>query len=709
MMEVQMNRRTFLKTTVIGLTGLTIGCNWGCCPPNDENSYDVTIWINITEDNQITIVVVKAEMGQGVATSLPMIVAEELEANWKNINVELKGEIEDYLLEGSTGMTTASTSIRTLYTPLREVGAVAKEMLITACAQRWQVPPESLNAENSYITHPAKGSISYGELAEEANKLPIPENPVLKDPSEFKIIGKPLARLDMPDHVEGKTIFGTDVVVPDMLYAAVRQSPVFGGEVSNFDSLTLEGTNAEAIVDISGGVAVIAKSQWEAERALKSLEIEFNNPEEMEHLNSDDISEILTQDLVKTGKKVNLVGDPVSVMEKASIKVDATYEVPLLAHSPMETMTCTARVTSESCEIWVPTQAARFALDAAAEATGLDPSAIKVYPTYLGGAFGLKCFNDWVVHAIIASKSVNKPVKLIWSREEDMQHTYYRPAFKAEFSGGIDENNKISSWIAKSAGPEILNRLVYSIVGFIPFYDISNMSLHNVKSDFGANPPPLNEETTNIGIPVASWRGVGYTQNIFFVESFIDELAHAAGEDPLEFRKKHLNDSRSIAVLEKAAEIANWGQPSVSGAVQGLAFAHVHESILAQIVELSVEPGGKVKVYKVYCVIDCGNVVNPDIIKAQIEGGIIFGLTAALYGEITIKNGRVQQSNFNDYPLLTMKDSPEVETEIIISGANLGGIGEVSTPPIVPALTNAIFAATGDRIRKLPVSRHEFS
>ena len=700
-----MNRRTFLKTTIMGLTGLTIGCNWGCCPPEDENYSDVTIWINISEDNQVTIIVAKAELGQGVSTALPMIVAEELEADWQNIKVELRAELEPFFLAGS-GYTTSSNSIRTQFKPLRKVGAAAKEMLITACAQRWQVLPESLTAENSYISHPTKGSISYGELAEEANKLSIPENPVLKDPSEFKIIGKPLARLDMPDHVDGKTIFGTDIVVPDMLYAAVRQSPVFWGKVSNFDSLTLEGTNAEAILEIPAGVAVVAKSWWEADRLAQSLEIEFDNPEEMEDLSSEDISEILTQDLVKTGKMVNLVGDPVSAMEEASIQVNATYEVPFLAHAAMEPMTCTAKVTSTSCEIWVPTQAACFALDAAAETTGLDPSAIKVYPTYVGGSFGRKDMPDCVVHAILAAKAMGTPVKVIWSREEDIQHDYYRPAFKAEISGGIDDNNKIVSWIAKNAGPPLFGEWFHSITGFamIP-YDVSNMSVQTVESDFGVS----TTETKDFGVPVANWRGVGYTQNIFFVESFVDELAHETGEDPLEFRKKHLNDSRGIELLEKVAEMANWGQARVSGASQGLAFSHAHGSILAQVVEVSVESGGKINVHKVYCAINCGDVVNPDIVKAQIEGGIIFGLTAALFGEITLDSGRVQQSNFHNHPILTLKDSPIVETEIIISGAKLGGIGEVGTQPIFPAVTNAIFASTGHRIRRLPVSSYELS
>lgn len=709
-----MTRRTFLKTTVIGLTGLTLGCiiePW----PRDGNSSNITVWINISEDNQTTIMVAKAEMGQGVSTALPMIIAEELEADWDKVKVELTGEIGDFCISGG-GVTAASTSIMTLAKPLRKVGAAAKEMLITACAQRWQVGPESLTAEDSYVMHPTNGSISYGELAKEASKLPVPEDPTLKDPTEFKIIGKPLARLDSPDHIEGKSIFGTDVVVPEMLYAAVRQSPVFGGEVSNFDSLTVEGTHVEAIVQIPGGVAVVAKSYWAAEKVAQSLELEFDNPEEMENLNSEDISEELTQDLMKPGIQVKLIGDPESAMETASIKVDADYEVPFLAHAALEPLACTAKVTSTDCEVWVPTQGAQIVQYAVSKKIGLEPSSIKVHPTYIGGSFGRKAHADYAVQAVLAAKAIGKPVKLIWSREEDIRHDYYRPAFKAELKCGIDDNNKAVSWIAKNAGP-FLPALSYkgvppdfmAYMGFsnLP-YDFPNMSVHYVKSSFGVH--IVNK--SNYGVPIGFWRSIGFSQNTFFVESFVDELANATGVDSLEFRIKHLNDNnsgRKLAVLEKVAEMANWGRASVPGASQGVAFCGSFGEYVAQIAEVSVDSKGEIMVHKVFCVIDCIDVVNPDIVKAQVEGAIIFGLTAALFGEILLENGRIEQSNFHDYPLLTMKDSPQVETEIIKSGVGYLGVGEIGVPPIAPAVTNAIFGATGHRIRKLPISQYEFS
>ncbi len=704
-----------MKTSLVGFTGLTLGAIWagdpqgkvygGASRAEEQGPYYFSGWLNISEDNQITIIVVKNEMGQAISTALAMIVADELEADWERIEVEFRSELQTFTVQSWLG-TYGSLSILLGYDTMRKVGAAAKEMLITACARKWGVDPSTLHAENSVISHPLKGTITYGELARDASKLPVPKRPKLKSPDDFKIIGQPLQRLDARAHLEGKPIFGTDVDVPDMMYAAVRQSPVFGGEVIDFDSLSSAGAEAEAVVPIPNGIAVVAKSWWEAKKIIDSLDVEFSNPPEMADLSSKDISEQLARDIKKPGRKAKRLGNPYLALYQAAIKTEAAYEVPLLAHATLEPMTCTAHVTSESCRVWAPTQWASGVHLQAQKITALSSSDIKIYPTSVGGGFGRKVETDFAVHAILASKAVGKPVKVIWSRQEDIQHDFYRPAYRAKLLGGIDENGTIVSWIAKCAGPvlflplgseKLYTNMKVSLLGFdnLP-YTFPNMSVRFVHSDYG--------------IPRGWLRSISYTQNIFFVESFIDELAYAASTDPLEFRIRHLqNNPRSLAVLERVAEMADWGHPAIPGAVQGVAVMdHWGLTHVAQIAEVSIESTGKLVIHKVYCAIDCGRVINPDNVRAQMEGGIIFGLSTGLYGEITIENGSVVQSNLHDYRLLRLKDVPDVETSLIESGERPSGVGEYGVPPIVPAVTNAIFILTGRRIRNLPVTKYDF-
>jgi isoquinoline 1-oxidoreductase beta subunit len=599
-MEIKITRRKFIKISVAGFTGLTLGVIYadGChgkaqgggISTEEQGPYFVTPWLNISENNQITIIVVKNEMGQAVSTALAMIVAEELEADWGLIKVEFRPELESLAFPGLLG-TYGSLSILFGYNTMRKVGAAAKEMLITACARKWGVHPRTLHAENSMITHPLMGSITYGELAKDASGLRVPKRPKLKSPDDFKIIGQSLHRLDARAHLEGLPIFGTDVDVPDMMYAAVRQSPVFGGEVTNFDSLDIEGTDAEAIVPIPNGIAVVAKIWWEAEKIIDSLDVEFSHPPDMLDFSTEDIFEQLAKDIRKPGRIAKHTGKPHLALFWAPVKASATYEVPLLAHATLEPMTCTAHVTSESCEVWAPTQWARGILLQAQEITNLNPSDIKIYPTSVGGGFGRKAEYDFAVQAILVSKAVGKPVKVIWSRSEDIQHDFYRPACRAELSGGIDENGRIVSWIAKCAGPtlflpfgseKIYDSMIVTLFGFNnPPYTFPNMSVRFVHSEYG--------------IPIGWLRSISYAQNIFFVESFIDELAEVAKTDPLEFRMKHLQDNpRSLAVLERVAEMADWGNPSITGAAQGVAIMdHWGLTHVAQIVS------GRVKMYEI--------------------------------------------------------------------------------------------------------------
>jgi isoquinoline 1-oxidoreductase subunit beta len=698
-MNIPMKRRTFLKTTLSGLT-LGAGLTTGCKPTKTLNSRFVTIWLNISAQNEINVVIVKNEMGQGISTALPMVVAEELEADWGKIGFQFLPELDEYILskEGDYG-TADSMTIRIGYEPMRLAGAAAKEMLIKACAQKWRVSPSTLTAVNSQISHPAFGSISYGELAEAANRLPVPKHPKLKDPRDFKIIGRPLHRLDSRAHIEGKSQFGIDCKLPEMLYAAVRQAPVGGGDVINFDKLSVNGTKLEAIVPVRHGVAAVAKSWWEAQRALDNLDIQFSRPEDMKNLNSKEFSHDLDKALLEPTIKGEYKGDALAAWQKAAKTVKSAFEVPFLDHAAIEPLSCTAYATETSCEIWVPTQWTARVLWTARDRTGLPFSAIKIHPMFMGGGFGRKYEVDYVNHAILASKAVGKPVKVIWSREEDIQHGFYRSPAKAELSGALDRDGNIVSWIATLAAPRMgKNWFELSLAGFtqMPY------SIPNIKIDWAEYKPKIRN---------GYMRSVNMSHNYFFVESFIDELAHAAGQDPLAFRLRHVQHNvRAKAVLEKVAEMAGWGQSHRPGKAFGLCLFDSmandgKRTVIATVAEVAIATDGAVQVPKICCAVDCGRVINPDIAKAQIEGGAIFGLTAALYGKITINEGRVEQSNFHDYPLVDMISSPQIEVAITDSDQPPSGVGEYSVPGIAPAVTNAIFLITGKRITDLPINR----
>ena len=700
-----MDRRTCIKATVSGMAGLTLGVSLGSgCSRRPRFKLDPWAWLNISPTNEITVIVVKNEMGQGVSTTLPMIVAEELEADWERIRVELEPEIHDRIMSVDANYGTAdSMSIRTGFEPMRLVGAAAKEMLIAACARDWGVEAASVAASNGTVSHPIHGTLTYGALAGAASTLPVPAAPRLKDPAEFTLIGRSIERLDAPAHLTGESTFGIDVTVPDMMYAAVLQSPVFGGEVSNHESLSVAGTGAEAIVPIPNGVAVVARSWWDAKRALDSLAVEFSYPAGAAEVNSQSIRARLVADLSKPGRRVRSVGNAESAMESADTMVHDTFEVPFLDHAALEPINCTAHVTADSCEVWAPTQWAERALSAARRITKLEPSAITIHPTFIGGGFGRKYEGAFYSHPILASQAVGKPVKVIWSREEDMRHGAYRSAAMAELSGGLDGTGNIVSWRAKLAGPQGGAHpvsLSTACFRYLPY------AIPNIEVRFVRFMP---------GIPYGYMRSVNMAHNVFFVESFIDELAHAASIDPMEFRLRHVSgNTRVTAVLERVAEMANWGTPRVPGAQQGFALfdytaADNTRTVVAHVAEVVIESSGKVRVPRIYCAVDCGLAVNPDIVKAQIEGGAIFALTAALYGQITVKGGAVEQSNYHDYRLLEFKDAPQVDVEIIDTMPFPSGVGEYGVPGVFPAVTNAIYSLTGQRVRTLPLSKYDFA
>ena len=704
--ESTLTRRSIVKGSLVGFTGLTLGfpglihgstTRSGSSGEEGHIGHALGLWLNIAENDRITIIVVKNEMGQGISTALPMIIAEELDADWETIEVALRPELDERFLPGWHA-TYSSQSIVANWEIMRKAGAAAREMLLQAAAQRWGVDPASLSTHGGTVSHPRYGDLTYGQLAAAASAMELPESPELKDPADFRLIGQPLPRVDARDHVDGTRTYGIDVVVDGMLYAAVKQSPVFGGEVANFDSLDAEAAGVEAIVLIPNGVAAVAKSWWEAQRALDSLDVEFSAPDGMRELSSDSMQAALAAAAERPEKTDRVTGDANAAMDRAHTVVDATYEVPLLAHATMEPMCCAAHVTADRCEVWAPTQYAEGIRWEARRITGLRPGAIKIHTISMGGGFGRKAETDFVAQAITISKACGTPVKLIWSREEDVQHDRYRPPMCTIVKAGLDTSGRILSWISQCAQTPTwdddgtwnlwgLNRLPYEIADFRVDY----VSL-------------------KFGVPVGWLRGVGYSKHTFTVESFIDELALAASIDPIEFRLRHLQqDARAVRVLETVAQMASWGRPSVAGAAHGVAFLQHWGSYVAQIAKVSLDPDNRIRVHRVYTAVDVGTVINPDILKAQVEGSTVFGISTGVYGEITLDEGRVQQSNFHDYPLLNLADAPQVETSIIESQESPGGIGEYAVATAVPAVTNAIRTLTGDRIRSLPVTRHGYS
>lgn len=660
-------------------------------------------WIRVGADDTVTIMLDKSEMGQGVMTALPMLVAEELEVDWARVRVETAPADKAYTnpLLGMQG-TGGSTSVRSSWVGLRKAGATARELLVSAAAQTWGVKEEACHAEQGAVLHPASGRrLSYGALADKAATLPVPAEAFLKDPKDFKIIGKSLPRLDCADKVNGAAVFGTDVKIPAMLTAMVARCPVFGGKVRSFDGTRALGVKGvRQVLQIGSGVAVVADGSWAAQQGVAALSVQWDEGPNA-GLDTAAIGKTFAELAHKPGVEAKNRGDAAKAMQGAAKKIEAVYEVPFLAHATMEPMNCTAHVRRDGCDLWVPTQGQTNAQRTAAQITGLPPEAIKVHTTFLGGGFGRRFEQDFVAEAVELSKAVGAPVQLLWSRENDMQHDFYRPATYNRFSAGLDRHGQPVAWTHRIVGPSIMARVFPGMVkgGIDPtsVEGAANLpyAIPNLHVDYAMH---------DTGIPVGFWRSVGSSQNAFVTECFLDELAAATAKDPYQFRRELLRDApRHKGALELAAATAGWSKPVAKGISRGIAVHESFGSYVAQVAEVSVSKDGHIKVHRVVCAVDCGMVVNPDIIKAQMESAIVFGLTAALKGEITIKNGRVEQSNFHDYPLLRIDEMPEIVVAIVPSQENPGGVGEPGTPPIAPAVANAVFKATGKRLRRLPL------
>ena len=704
-----MERRHFLQ--VAGAAGLMIAFRIpdrrGVVP------FAPNAWLQIGTDDVVTLTIDKSEMGEGNHTALAMLIAEELDADWTKVKI---GAVPDNPAGWSRRMSTGgSTSVRTSWDILRKAGATARTMLVSAAAQTWGVEAAACSTQNGAVTH-ASHRLTYGALAQKAASLPVPENPPLKDPKDFRLLGKPTHRLDTPSKVNGTAQFGIDVRVPGMLVASIERASVFGGKVKTFDATRAKALpGVRHVVQIDGtpwtgtrgawgvgnesGVAVIADTYWQAVQARQALQITWD---EGPNAALGDIAGKLGALAGGAGVTAKTVGDAAAALTGAAKKIDAVYEVPFLHHATMEPMNCTAHVRADGCDVWAPTQNQTRAQEVAAEAAGLPKEKVRIHTTLLGGGFGRRLESDFVAEAVRLSKAAGVPVKVIWSREDDTRHGFYRPATYNRLAAGLDAQNKPIAWTHHIVAPPILLK-------FGPLQNGIDATLIDGAADVPyAFPNVLVDQVAAdlSGIPLGFWRSVGASQNAFVVECFMDEVAAAAGRDPYELRRELLQAKpRHLRTLELAATKAGWGTPLPAGHGRGIAIAEWEPTVCAEVAEVSVAPDGTVRVHRVVCAVDCGPVVNPDTLEAQMQGGVVFGLSAAMYGEITIENGRVKQGNFNDYPVLRMPEMPVVEVHIVPSTDALGGIGEPSVPPTAPAVCNAIFAATGKRIRRLPIGK----
>jgi isoquinoline 1-oxidoreductase beta subunit len=687
--------------------------------PSDEPRGDseITAWIVIEPDDTTIIRVARSEMGQGNFTALPMLVAEELECDWRFVHPEYIEPSENIARDHAWGdMTTAaSLSVRGSQSYLRKAGAQARHMLIEEAAERWHVPPGECSARDSVVTHGATGrTIRYGQIAKAAARRSIPADVPLKSAEDWRLIGRPARRVDVSDKALGKPIYASDVRLPDMLYATVSACPVFGGRLKSFDaSKVMNMPGVRYVVPVEGtAVAVVADSWWQAKLACDALPVTWD-PAAGKGLSTETIRETffrgLEADDVAIGRKI---GDVDNALSGGTTIVRADYEVPYLAHTTMEPMTCTAHVTGGRAEVWAPTQNGEGTLRNVAAALEIDPSKVIVHKHHLGGGFGRRGLaQDWARMAVLIAKQVDRPVKMIWTREEDVQHDYYRPMVLARQVAGFDAAGNLVGWRARVCGSSIL-------VGLSPdrLKDGQDIEMMNafLDEDMAYDVPnfEVGYVMRNTPVPVGFWRGVNHSQNGYFRESFVDELAHARGQDPYLFRRALLSKGpRSLAVLDEAARRANWGR-APEGIFQGIALVECYNSATAQVVDISVSDTGELAVHRVIVVIDAGYIVNPNIVEAQMEGAVVYGLGAVLYGQITLHDGQVQQSNFHDYRALRMNEMPKVETYLLSSGSRYsqewGGVGEPGTPPLAPAIANAVFAATGRRIRSLPLANNEF-
>ena len=708
------SRRVFLQAGVAAGGGLMLGFGLPAILVDavaaGSSSFAPNAFIRIGSDGSVTLTMPYVEMGQGTYTSIPMLIAEELEVGLSQVRLEHAPPDEKLYgnpLLGGIQATGNSNAIRAAWEPLRQAGATARVMLIAAAAKRWKVDPSSCHAERGEVVHQASARrIKYGALVDDAAQLPVPERVALKRPDQFKLIGTPARRLDTPSKVNGTAVYGIDAKVPAMKIATLAQSPVFGGRLKSVDDAAAKAVKGvRQIVQLDDAVAVVADHMGAAKKGLAALIIQWDNGPNAT-LSTEDIARDLEKGTLNSGAVAQNTGDVAKALTGAVTQVDAIYHVPFLAHATMEPMNCTVHVSKDSCEVWVGSQVLARAQATAAKTTGLPLEKVVVHNHLIGGGFGRRLEIDGVTRAVQIAMHVDGPVKVVWTREEDIQHDMYRPYFVDRLSAGLDEAGMPVAWNHRFAGSSIIARWAPPLFnnGLDPdttdgainlLYAIPNVHVEYLRME-----PP--------GIPTAFWRSVGPSHNVFVVESFIDELAVTAKKDPVAYRRALLNKApRARAVLELAAEKAGWGKPLPKGSGRGASTQFVFGTYLAQVAEVEVSKDGEVRVRRVVCAVDCGTVVNPDTVRAQIQSAVMFGISAALFGQITLKDGRVEQTNFHTYQVLRMNEAPAIEVHIVQNTEPPGGMGEAGTSAISPAVANAIFAATGKRLRKLPVDPAE--
>ena len=704
------SRRAILTTAAAAGGGLLIGfhlpasglSNAFAAAPSPEPAR-LNAYLRIAPNNIITLMSPKSEMGQGVHTGLALLVAEELEVDWTRMRVETAPSTPEFGLMSTGG----SPSVATTFDALRRVGAEAREMLRRAAAARWKVPVNETRAAGSFIYHDAKQfRASYGQLATEAARVKLSKDVPLKSNKEWKLIGTSPRRLDTPAKVDGSTQYGIDVKVPGMLIGAIMHCPVSGGTLKDVDprrAMVVKGV--KQVVQLDNAVIVLADGYWPAHKGLGTLKPQWTfGPN---HVQNDATISILLERALNDARNGTSTGDADEALKSAAKVVEAAYEVPYLAHAAMEPMNATAWVRGDEAEIWAPVQAQTANQRAVATALGISPEKVLIHTTYLGGGFGRRLQTDFTVQAALASRAAGKPVKLIWSREEDIRHGTFRPRAKAVFRAGLDKAGKpIALKVALAENSAVGN---VARKGRPPREDVSAAA--SVWLTGGAYNIPNTRFVhgdIELPLPVGPWRSVQFSHNGFFGESIIDEMAYAAGADPLAFRKDNASDSRHLAVLTKVGEMAGWGTRKLAaGHALGIAMVESSGSVIAQVAEVSVN-GREVRLHTVWCAADCGTAIYPGNVSYQMESGIIFGLTAALYGQVNIDRGSVIQMNFTGYDMVRLAQAPEIKVAIIDSGAPMGGAGEPGVPPIAPALTNAIFAACGERVRSLPLLKAGF-